>query len=249
MKKILALLLIVFAFASCGRTLTGLALKFYKHPTLHYYTNGDKQLIFMPMIHLNKPEFYDEVKHYVDSLRNDGYVFVYESVKPSKDLDSVQADMYRRKFRHVVGFDLTSYTDKNNENMKRYRVKGAISQTMKNTGLDREKDILGDIGMDSLVRIYEKERGEIVLNDYDLKTPLNKKYKGDKLPKSDKDYLIITVRNKVLTDKIASLPDKKIVVLYGALHRSGFSANLKKDDANWYETGKSSYLKLGKQQQ
>lgn len=246
MKKILILLFISILFVSCGSMLTGLALKFYQHPTPHYYTNGDKQLIFMPMIHLNKPEFYDEVKHYVDSLRNDGYVFVYESVKLSKGLDSIQEDVYRRKFRRVVGFNLTSYTDKNNENMKRYRVKGAISQTMANTGLDKEKDILGDIGMDSLVRIYEKEKGEIILDDYDLKTPLNKKYKGDKLPKSDKNYLIITVRNKVLTDKIASLPDKKIVVLYGALHRSGFTDNLKKDDAKWYETGRSSYLKLNK---
>nr|WP_322624038.1 hypothetical protein [uncultured Flavobacterium sp.] len=249
MKKIATLLFISILFVSCGSMLTGLALKFYQHPTPHYYTNGDKQLIFMPMIHLNKPEFYDEVKHYVDSLRNDGYVFVYESVKMSKGLDSIQEDIYRRKFRRVVGFNLTSYTDKNNENMKRYRVKGAIGQTMANTGLDKEKDILGDIGMDSLVRIYEKEKGEILLDDYDLKTPLNKKYKGDKLSKSDKNYLILTVRNKVLTDKIASLPDKKIVVLYGALHRSGFTDNLKKDDAKWYETGRSSYEKLGKQQE
>lgn len=246
MKNIVALLLISVVFASCGRALTGLALKFYQHPTPHYYTNGDKQLVFIPMIHLNKPEFYDEVKQYVDSLRNDGYVFVYESVKPSKDLDSVQEDLIRRKFRRVVGFDLTSYTDKDNENMKRYRVKGAVSQTMANTGLSREKDILGDIGADSLIRIYEKEKGQIVLSEYDLKTPLNKKYKGDKLPKSDKDYLILTVRNKVLSDKIAALQDKKIAVLYGALHRNGFSANLKKDDAKWYETGKASYIKLNK---
>lgn len=249
MKKIVALLLIVFVFASCGRALTGLALKFYKHITPHYYTNGDKQLVFLPMIHLNKQEFYDEVRHYVDSLRNDGYVFVYESVRPSKDLDSLQEDIVRRKFRRIVGFDLTSYTDKENENMRRYRVKGAISQSMLNTGLKRETDILGDIGVDSLVTIYEKEKGEITLGEYDLKTPLNKKYKGNKLPAKDKDYLILTVRNKVLSDKIASLPDKKIAVLYGALHRKGFAENLKKDDSGWYETGKSSYLKLGNQQE
>jgi hypothetical protein len=247
MKKIVALLIISVVLVSCGRTLTGLALKFYKHPTMHYYTNGDKQLIFMPMIHLNKPEFYSEVKHHVDSLRNDGYVFVYESVKPSKDLDSIQEDIIRRKFRRLMGFDLTSYTDKENENMKRYRVKGAVSQTMSNTGLSKETDILGDIGVDSLVKIYEKEKGEIVLQEYDLKTPLNKKYKGNKLPKEDKDYLVLTVRNKVLSDKIAALPNKKIVVLYGALHRNGFASNLKKDDSKWYETGKSSYLKLGKE--
>lgn len=247
MKKIVVLFFIAIALTSCGRALTGLALKFYKHSTLHYYTNGDKQLIFMPMIHLNKQGFYDEVKRNVDSLRNDGYVFVYESVKPSKDLDSIQEDLIRRKFRRVIGFNLTSYTDKENENMKRYRVKGTVSQSMVNTGLNKEKDILGDVGVDSLVHIYEKEKGEIVLSDYDLKTPLNKKYKGDKLPKSDKEYLILTVRNKVLSDKIAALPNKKIVVLYGALHRSGFFANLKEDDANWHETGKSSFLKLSKQ--
>lgn len=235
MRKLLSIGLLCLLLASCGRMMVKAALLTFKHPTPHYYTNGDKTVVFIPMIHLNKKEFYDEVKQLNDSLREQGYVFVYESVAASKSLDSVTLDTYKRKFRRVVGFNLTSYTDKNNDAMKRYRVKGAISQTMSNTGLSLDTDIKGDVSMDSLVRRYEKEKGEIVLYDYDRETPLNKKYKGKRLPSSEKEYLLMTVRNQALADKITALPEKKIVVLYGALHRKGMYADLKKIDPKWNE--------------
>lgn len=235
MRKLLSISLLCLLLASCGRMLVKAALLTFKHPTPHYYTNGDKTIVFIPMIHLNKKEFYDEVKQLNDSLRKQGYVFVYESVAASKSLDSVTLDTYKRKFRRVVGFNLTSYTDKNNDAMKRYRVKGAISQTMSNTGLSLDTDINGDVSMDSLVRRYEKEKGEIVLYDYDRETPLNKKYNGKRLPSSEKEYLLMTVRNEALANKITALQDKKIVVLYGALHRKGMYDNLKKIDPKWNE--------------
>lgn len=235
MRRLLSIGLLCLLLASCGRMMVKAALLTFKHPTPHYYTNGDKTVVFIPMIHLNKKEFYDEVKQLNDSLREQGYVFVYESVAASKSLDSVTLDTYKRKFRRVVGFNLTSYTDKNNDAMKRYRVKGAISQTMSNTGLSLDTDIKGDVSMDSLVRRYEKEKGEIVLYDYDRETPLNKKYKGKRLPSSEKEYLLMTVRNQALADKITALPEKKIVVLYGALHRKGMYADLKKIDPKWNE--------------
>lgn len=235
MRKLLSIGLLCFLVASCGRMMVKAALLTFKHPTPHYYTNGDKTVVFIPMIHLNKKEFYDEVKQLNDSLRKQGYVFVYESVAASKSLDSLTLDTYKRKFRRVVGFNLTSYTDKNNDAMKRYRVKGAISQTMSNTGLSLDTDIKGDVSMDSLVRRYEKEKGEIILYDYDRTTPLNKKYKGKRLPSSEKEYLLMTVRNEALANKITTLQEKKIVVLYGALHRKGMYEDLKKLDPKWNE--------------
>lgn|GEM_PF-7074251 len=46
-----------------------------------YFEKDDQKLFFVPMIHVNKPEFYEKRKSTIDSLRNEGYIFFYEGIQ------------------------------------------------------------------------------------------------------------------------------------------------------------------------
>ncbi|MFP9115785.1 hypothetical protein ACLI1A_17725 [Flavobacterium sp. RHBU_3] len=246
MKRRLRILFVFLCFlllVSCGKMITKVAVSMFKHNNPHYFTNGNRKVIFIPMIHINKPEFYDEVKQFNDSLRNEGYVFFYEGVRWPKDIDSLEQDTYKRKLRKVLGFNMSNYLDANNKDMKKYQIKGVVHQSPKNTGIDIEKDIRADYYIDSLIDRYEADKGKLILDDYDKTASFTNKYKGKKVSSSDRDYLMLTLRNKYLADKVAGNSGDKIVILYGAFHRSGFLEELKLRDSSWKEVKRAEYIK------
>ena len=50
-----------------------------------YYEKDDTKVFFVPMVHVNTPEFYEKRKTTIDSLRNEGYTIFYEGVRKKLD--------------------------------------------------------------------------------------------------------------------------------------------------------------------
>lgn len=196
---------------------------------INNYSNGDKEIAYLPMIHIAKPEFYDKVKFSVDSLRSVGYVVFFESIAPHKDIDSISIKELDMKLRKVVGFT-PDYIG--NEQFGSYNIKGFVSQTAKNTGVNLSIDVRADLPLDELIAQYEKEKGTILLSDYDLKTPLGKKYKG-KVDKENYNFLIDTLRNNYLFKTVSESKAKKIAIVYGKGHMYALFDNLEKQDSLW----------------
>ena len=73
MKKPL-ILFTLFILTSCGQFMTNRALKksgvFDTKSGLKVIENNQKKIIFIPMHHIGKKEFYDDVANKVDSLQN-----------------------------------------------------------------------------------------------------------------------------------------------------------------------------------
>lgn len=236
-KRFIVLLFIMsLFFVGCGKMITKFAVTVHNKSYLYTkFSNGEKEIIHLPMIHLNNPEYYEMIKNKVDSLREIGYKVYYESValNSNNQLDSIQRQTALKKFRKVVGFVPMDYFAEENKQSNQLKVKGYIMQSFINTGVDPTKDIKADIPMDSLVYLYEKEKGEILLNNCDIETKIGQKYKCSKIDKNDYNFIVGTLRDNHLVKTLSESKDNKILLLFGKAHENALKNNLKQADSSW----------------
>jgi hypothetical protein len=247
MRKTIFILCLILVASSCGKAITKMGIRFHNSSTLvSRYTNGDKELLFFPMIHLNKPEVYKKIKSKVDSLRLEGYAIYYEGIDFKKQLDSLEKDKMYRKLKSVIGIIPFDYYDKRNKQDKSLSIKGYVIQSTDNIGINVKTDLRADLGLDSLIYLYEKEKGEIKLSECQLKMKLLEKYKCAKVDKNNSSFLVLTLRNRYLSYLATHSKDKKILVLYGALHGVNFEKFLQQQDAAWKQvpTTKENIIRL-----
>ncbi|AWI24919.1 hypothetical protein HYN49_02860 [Flavobacterium pallidum] len=208
-----------------------------------HFRDGEKDVRFIPMAHVNKPEKFARIKTLVDSFRMKGYAIYYEGVEMSKSIDSTRRDSILRKFRTIIGMVPNNYADKNNKSTKQFAVKGFIGQTAQNTGVDKVTDINADLHIDELVSIFEKKNGNIKLSECDWQTKLNDKYRCRKIDRKKMDGLVLHYRNEHLSRLVAIAPEKKIVILYGAMHEKNFEEYLQKYNPNWERVREGSNIR------
>jgi len=191
---------------------------------VYSYKYIDKDIKFLPMHHLGKPQFYDDTKNKVTSFKNDDYVVYYELISTKVDLDSLQKDLLRRKYRKLKGFSGT-YKDvmKDSPILKKY----VQQPSYKDLGIT-ESDIRADITALQFINEWEKQNGIIKLDSIDLNTPFDKEY-NNKLSYSKKQWnnVAINYRNQYLIDLIKKNNDKKVLIIYGDGHRKNFKKQLK----------------------
>ncbi|WP_091096929.1 hypothetical protein [Paenimyroides marinum] len=229
MKQIILLLLFLI---SSNMKAQGMLTKFginqaNKSFVLGYYEKEGRELATIPMLHVNKPEFYEMTKRKIDSLRNDGFVVFYEGIN-SDVTDSLQLDVLMRKFRQVTGFALMDYMDDENEAFKSLQQKKFVSQTDVDYGVNVDTDHHADLYLEQMIEIYEEHYGEIVLTDCDYKTGLGKKYKCAKIDENKEYYLLNGLRDAHVLDEIEKSTAKKIVLVYGRIHIMDLHSKIQK---------------------
>lgn len=226
MKK---LLLFFLCFISLGCTRSLVKLKGHLMNKIYgvkYYSNGERSIAFIGVVHINSPDYFEKVAQDIDSLRNAGYLIFYEGIKTNMKVSPEQKTELQKKLRSITGFHLSSYKDSTNGDMKKFNVKGYVSQTMANTGIDTIRDVNADYNLKTLIEAYEAEKGEVKLSECDLKTPIGRKYKCKKVDKESYDFLSITIRDRLVIKMIQESKAKKIAVLYGQLHKYSFERKL-----------------------
>lgn len=194
-------------------------------------TNGDSEIVYLPMIHVSKPDFYAKIKRSVDSLRNLDYVIFYEGIDAEPSTSIEVHRVLWRKFRKVTGF----FPGYGNEKLfKSLAINGFVTQNGENTGINVVTDVHADLTLNELIALYEKSKGEIVLSEYDLNTPLNERYKPVKINKENADFLIDGLRNDKIFKTVSESKSKKIAMVYGKSHIYQLMRNLKKQDSLWH---------------
>jgi hypothetical protein len=213
-----------------------------KEATVSHYSNGDKQVAYIPMKHIGPKEFYANVKQKVDSLQAEGYIVYMESVRVTDSLTPQQRDTLRWKVRKLTGINISSsgYIDTINKTLMGYKFrnrKGLINQPRYHAlGVDTIKGRIVDVPMNHLITAYENEYGAILLNECDYALALNTRYNCGKINSSESNAMILDYRNSNLAGTIADERSKKIAILYGSLHESGMYKELKLRDSSWVRT-------------
>lgn len=205
------------------------------------YTKEDRTIMIVPMIHLNKPNFFEKRKHLLDSLKSEGYIVFYEGVN-DKNTTEEEKDIIYRKFRKLTHHNFMSYKDENNKNDKVLNIKGYVFQNDVNHGVDPKTDINCDLSVKGMIEMYEEKHGDVVLSECDLQTPMTDKYKCSKKDKNIYNLLVLNFRNAHLFKTVNESDIKKIAVVYGEAHKYALSRNL--EDSGWkYVHTKNIYKK------
>ncbi len=190
----------------------------------------DKSVIFLPMVHLSTSQFYDDVTQKVDSLQKEGYFIYYESVKASITQDTALRKL--RKIRGVpaatIGGDdaIDSLLIANNLKVKgelmmqpAYITLGVMENNSRNV----------DAALLEMIAYYELLNGEVILEDCDFTTDIDKMStcEMEKRDKKKYDELILEFRNNIVVQEIINERNhKKIAVIYGKRHFIGIEKEL-----------------------
>lgn len=239
--KIKRILLLSFAFVmtscmSVAVKVMGLDKKEAEVVTL---TNSDRTVAFIPMKHLGPKEFYADVKYLLDSLHNEGYIAYLESVRMTDSLVKDEADLVHIKLRKITGVYIgkAGYLDTINRRLmgRRFRNRQQLinQPPYSKLGSDSIKDKIIDIPMNELVKEYESRFGQLALNDCDYVLKPEDKYTCGKEPGNQANQIVMHYREQKLATHIMSDKNRKIAVVYGALHKHGLLRELKNIDSTW----------------
>lgn len=190
---------------------------------------GGKSLVFFPMKHAGTREFYNSIQSKIDSLKKEGYYFLYEKVK----VDANDENM-RRKLKKITWNIPISLEKGYVQLLKDYGIymrEELFDQPSYNDfGLDETNSKNLDATARNLVDYFEKKYGEIKLNKCELETPITAKddCKGRILKKKHTKDVILNFRNKIIASGVMSESHAKIALIYGAGHVRGIFAELDK---------------------
>lgn len=191
------------------------------------YSNGEKTIRFVGMIHIAKQEFYDHVASIVKTAKEEEYVLFYEWV----DFDIVP-DTEKRKLRKILGFIPSPEGYENS--LKELGVEGTsvVQDNNQFLNLVNNKDFKVDLTGVEILRKYEDKYGELILTDIDKNTPLTESIDVT-IPTKQVTYVQDDCREDHLVAEINKSGYSKIIILYGSAHEKGILKRLKASNPDW----------------
>lgn len=222
MRDLIVAFILLTSFTSCkiAHSLIELNREYVK---VYTYTTGEKEIKYIPMHHLGKQMFYDDVRSTVLSFKQQGYRVYYELVSTDFTTDSLLKDTIRRKARKLKGFNGTYQDNAEGTVLEKY-----VQQPSYDKLGITASDLRADVNYLQLIQEWEKVNGEIVLDSSDINTPFSEKFaKGVSYTRKQYNATFINYRNNYLIQQIQSGSDTKILILYGAGHRKDFKKRLK----------------------
>lgn len=223
MLKLLFFAFVISFYSSCKIFRSAVELNRTQPSIYRFFING-KDVDFLPMHHMGKQEFYENVKNTVIDKKNSGYVVYYELISTDFTTDSLLKDNIRRKARKLKGFSGSYKDNASGSVFDKYIQQPSYFEL----GID-STDKRADVNYLQLIKQWELLNGEIVLDSIDLNTPFDEKFnKGTFYTRKEYNRIFIEYRNEHLLETINASSDKKILILYGFGHLRDFKKKAKK---------------------
>ena len=226
MKQFVLLMIILVFLSSCLNVLAKKTGVKKRSPVLTEIKCPDHEVIFMGMRHLGKQEFYDNARKIIIDLKNKGFVIYAESAATIIDNKIILDTTYAKKARKIIGIDVSVSSDSINNSVLRALVsKFKLVEQPGYAELGAEDRIIVDVPYERLIDSFEKKYGEIILDSCDINTNLGVLYNCFMVPKTSREIFsreyLLDERNKIISQKVKSSPDKKILLIYGLNHLKG----------------------------
>jgi len=178
----------------------------------------DKEIIYVPIVHIGTERYYREIKEFLEHKRADGYTIYYEGVTYGESNISLEEKyILDLKLRRLLGFHLTALNNTQNHSLPDFVNNSRNTyQSKENIGIDTLADINIDLTRQELVYLYESEYDKIHLDTCDFNTPLLEKYSCSK---GDAYYKVVySYRDKALIGKLLKSKHNRIVLVFGKSH-------------------------------
>lgn len=247
MKNNFLILLIILIFTSCKSYIANSYFEnngIYDEKVKLEHLKGKNDIVLIPMHHLGLQSFYNDVQNKVDSLVNNNHIVFYEMImtKNSKSKDSSQQKLIDTimvlKFRKAFGLlgmsknGSSNYKDFFKEKGIKIKKELVPQPKLSALGLTCTSCENVDATMDELIESFEEKYGEIILEEYDLKTPFYETYDKNKckikVNKKNFDEFVVHYRNNKIIEQINRNNNKKIAIVYGKNHFIGIKDSLQK---------------------
>ncbi len=227
-KKLLPLLILPLLLVSCTALIIRPKLRsMSKELVIEEVKNGKKELQFVRMVHVARPEYYNAVVDEIKKAKENGAVLFYEFI----DYD-INDTLILRKTQKISGF--IPSPENYQKITGKYLKKGVleIQDNEKFMNIVNNKDFRVDYTPQRLVKEYEEEFGEVELTSKDYSIPFDE-MNDNTVPEKNREVIILDHRNTHLAKEVNNSKYSKIIILYGGDHFSGFLEELKKIDSNW----------------
>ncbi|MEM6806499.1 MAG: hypothetical protein AAF696_34185 [Bacteroidota bacterium] len=224
--RLIFLLAVLYLLTACRATQALKFMKMEELPTERISYKG-KEIILVSITHFGRQIFYDKLKDSIDSWREEGFRMYYEEINSEEDkksLDSLSYDKLKRKWRKMSGG--AGLTREDYEALSKIFKKGRAQPEWKDLGI-RDSDLNADVQFSAFIAAYEECEGEIILEDCDLETPLDKAYFCKSGSMRKLMPFLIDYRNELVKDFVDEGADAKIAIMYGAAHKKGLKKLLK----------------------
>lgn len=184
----------------------------------------NKDIVFLPMHHLGTKKFYQDVYTKVDSLNKLGYFFYLEKV--SADANKKEDLM---KLRKILGMGIPTNGYQKALDLITSRIKSlkdrlTLQPDYIHWGLNETNSQNVDVTLSDLIRQYETQNGNIILENCDQKVPditLNTRCRYDKMMGKAYNSVVLDFRNKLIVENLLKEKRQKIVLMYGDGHYTG----------------------------
>ena len=239
----ISLILLTISVYSCSSIYLKHSGVLDEKPKIETLTNNNKKVLFLPIHHIGKPEYFEDISKKVDSLNQLNCITFFEDVT-TKLNDSTEIIMVAKKFRKIQGsFDakngyLDTINNTANGNIKIDKKHRLINQPkFDELNVDTLTSKNADVTLEMMISKFEAKNGVIKLNECDIKTHLDSVYKcetlGKKIKKEFRENYIQDFRNQNLAQIINKSNSNKILVIFGSGHLEGLVSELKKIDSKW----------------
>jgi hypothetical protein len=225
MKKTILILLLAPIFVGCTSIYLAVVTPKNVEKSLKVFEKDEQTVVFLPMVHLAKLKFFDNVKIVIDSLKKEGFTVFYEQISINKNQPKDSLDINLRKLRKMFGVNIAGgYTNQENNFLPdSFKKKKYTSQKSTKLGID-SLDIIADLNLSKLIRLREIHDGKIVLTDCDFETELNEKYRCKRVGKY---YAMHILRDSIAANIVLKSNKKKSLIIYGKAHWYGIWAKFR----------------------
>lgn len=235
LNKVISFSFLLITLVGCKSYLYNKAYKsigaFDEEVKLEIIRKADKEVAFLPMIHVSTDLYYKDVRNKIDSLEREGYHFYYEFVNNDNKEDTLQ-----RKIRKILNLPFASdrdYLSVIDSLMKSKNIK--LDKELFNQpeyeelGLNKANSQNVDASVEEIVAHFENLYGNIVLEPCDFENSPNEKSNCENLEfdEEKRESVVIDFRNKIVVDRILrQSKHDKITVIYGRAHIKGIKEAL-----------------------
>ena len=230
LKPFIACATIILLTTSCVSSMLRILGAYKEEAKLNHVPHKEKSILYLPIHHIGKKAFYDDVRNKVDSLQKLGYVVYEEGIEPFIDNQAV-IDTAKFKYRKMIGHIITKdgYLDTVNNTIlgtiKYNNKRGLINQpSYVELGVDTTKSVRADLELHVLIQKFEEKYGVIKLETCDREIPLDSifnfscRFKDRKLRKRFNKYVSFELREEYLYETIKESSHDKILIIYGKHH-------------------------------
>lgn len=226
--KVLILTVFLLSLVGCKSSLINYALEkkgiYDESIATRTFSAEGKQIVFFPMQHIGRKEYYEDVKRKIDSLKGKDFVFFYEKIKDDTK-DSL--DLY--KFRKIIHFGVPkngylNLLDSLYKSGLKFKYDLVNQPSIYDLGLTDKNSFNIDTTIKTIIGNVEQSK-KIALEECDFVNSYTQNYKCKNkfLSKEEWNRYLIDDRDALLAKQVKNSKHTKIVILYGKQHINGFA--------------------------